>query len=798
MGPQIAYSGSASTLIANALIAPSSLATNADGVSYVLANSKEAFETLPNGTHIDNDFLTGQAAIALDHAGTLLGLSANPSPVSLSVLYGPYSPGSVPRKICDTPLDSVSAFAHDSYDGNYYAASGTGSSYPGLIRVGVKSDLLNNIFCSWTPLSAILVSPTQIAFDASGDVYVADGSQGVVKLNSLGVQSVVAAGSGAAGVAVDAAGDLYYSDMSGKVYELPAGGEPLLIDTPGAATNISLDGAGNLYTISYISPTVGTVVRVNRASPPTLTFAQTNAGAVSADSPKTTIIQNTGNTPLTIASVVYPPDFPEAGGPNLCAASTSLAPGQMCNVTVKFAPRSTGAWNEQVTITDNSLNVKGAQQQIGVSGQSILSAQTISFTPPSTVAYGVSPIDLSKGAKASSGLPVAFHVVSGPATLQGAILSITGAGSVVLQASQVGGGIYAAAQSVNKTITVSQAFLYVTANAASKVYGAAMPTLTASCTGFVNGDTAATALTGTPALTTVATAIYNVGNYAITAAAGTLAAANYTFKFVSGALTITPAVLTVTAGNRTAIYGAAIPTLGYIFTGFVNGDLAVHAVTGAPSLTTAAQGSAAGTYAIVPALGTLGARDYTFTFVDGTLTITKVLLTVTASSPSKVYGAAMPALTASYTGFVNGDTAATALTGSPALTTVATAIYNVGSYAITTAVGTLAAASYTFKFAPGTLTVTPAVLTVTAGNRSKVVGAALPSLGYAIAGFVNGDLQVHAVTGVPALTTTATQASQVGTYPITVALGTLAARDYTFTFVDGTLTVTTVVTAAKP
>ena len=257
-------------------------------------------------------------------------------------------------------------------------------------------------------------------------------------------------------------------------------------------------------------------------------------------------------------------------------------------------------------------------------------------------------------------------------------------------------------------------------------------------------------------------------------------------------------MLTVTAGNRTAIYGAAIPTLGYIFTGFVNGDLAVHAVTGAPSLTTAAQGSAAGTYAIVPALGTLGARDYTFTFVDGTLTITKVLLTVTASSPSKVYGAAMPALTASYTGFVNGDTAATALTGSPALTTVATAIYNVGSYAITTAVGTLAAASYTFKFAPGTLTITPAVLTVTAGNRSKVVGAALPSLGYAIAGFVNGDLQVHAVTGVPALTTTATQASPVGTYPITVALGTLAARDYTFTFVDGTLTVTTVVTAAKP
>ena len=59
-----------------------------------------------------------------------------------------------------------------------------------------------------------------------------------------------------------------------------------------------------------------------------------------------------------------------------------------------------------------------------------------------------------------------------------------------------------------------------------------------------------------------------------------------------------------------------------------------------------------------------------------------------------------------------------------------------------------------------------------------------------ITGFANGDTQASAVTGAPSLTTTAATASPPGTYPITAAPGTLAAANYTFTFVNGTLTVT--------
>ena len=67
----------------------------------------------------------------------------------------------------------------------------------------------------------------------------------------------------------------------------------------------------------------------------------------------------------------------------------------------------------------------------------------------------------------------------------------------------------------------------------------------------------------------------------------------------------------------------------------------------------------------------------------------------------------MPALTATITGYVNGQTPATSgVTGSPACTTTATATSAGGTYPITCSIGTLAAVNYTFAFVPGTLTVT--------------------------------------------------------------------------------------------
>jgi hypothetical protein len=86
------------------------------------------------------------------------------------------------------------------------------------------------------------------------------------------------------------------------------------------------------------------------------------------------------------------------------------------------------------------------------------------------------------------------------------------------------------------------------------------------------------------------------------------------------------------------------------------------------------------------------------------------------------------------------------------------------------------------------LTINKAPLTVTAVNISKIVGTANPTFTASYSGFVNEDTTA-VLSGSPALSTTATTSSPIGTYPITIAQGTLSAANYTFSLVNGTLDV---------
>ena len=104
---------------------------------------------------------------------------------------------------------------------------------------------------------------------------------------------------------------------------------------------------------------------------------------------------------------------------------------------------------------------------------------------------------------------------------------------------------YVSGEQATVTLTVNPATLTVTAKSANRVYGAANPTLTAAITGFVRGQ-GVSVLNGSASLTTPATNTSPVGSYTITAAQGTLSAANYTFQFVDGTLTITKAIPTLT------------------------------------------------------------------------------------------------------------------------------------------------------------------------------------------------------------------------------------------------------------
>ena len=87
------------------------------------------------------------------------------------------------------------------------------------------------------------------------------------------------------------------------------------------------------------------------------------------------------------------------------------------------------------------------------SGSSTAINQTISFGALANQTTSAGPITLS--ATASSGLPVTFTLMSGPATLSGNSLTLTGAGTVVVRASQAGNTSYNAAASVDQSFTVT-------------------------------------------------------------------------------------------------------------------------------------------------------------------------------------------------------------------------------------------------------------------------------------------------------------------------------------------------------
>ncbi len=352
---------------------------------------------------------------------------------------------------------------------------------------------------------------------------------------------------------------------------------------------------------------------------------------------------------------------------------------------------------------------------------------------------------------------------------------------------------------VNGTLTINKAHLTVTANNASKTYGDANPTLGVTLSGFMNGETlGSSGVSGTGTATTLATAATGAGTAVITAGTGTLTASNYDFAtLVDGTLTINKAPLTVTANNASKTYGDTNPAFSTRISGFVNGEtLASSGVSGEGSATsTATTTTGAGTAVITAGVGTLAASNYDFsTLVDGTLTINKAHLTLTAANASKTYGDVNPVFSATVSGFVNGENlASSGVSGTASATSAATPSTPVGSADIIPGAGTLTANNYDFtNLVNGTLTINKAHLTITANNVSKVYGAPIPTLGTTLSGFVNGEtLATSGVTGSGAATTTATASSPIGTAAIIAGMGTLAANNYDFpTLVDGTLTIT--------
>lgn len=324
------------------------------------------------------------------------------------------------------------------------------------------------------------------------------------------------------------------------------------------------------------------------------------------------------------------------------------------------------AGTNSVTIAGVTYSVAESGVKIAASstnGQSLASAtsaaftvtpgnQTITFPSPGNQTYGVALITLT--ATASSGLPVSYSILSGPAMVSSNLLTLTGAGSVTIQASQPGNANWNPATPVSQTISVAAKTITGSFTANNKAYDGTTNASIAnlSLSGVINSDNVG--------LSAVAAAFgnKNVGNGKMVIASGLSLtgtnAGNYVLAsaFATNTANISAATLTVTANNTNRTYGGANPVFTASYSGFVNGE-GTNVLSGGPTMSTAADtNSAPGTYTIQISAGTLSSTNYNFTFMSGILFVDSLPPTLTI----QLIGGATNAVVVSAAGLAPGST----------------------------------------------------------------------------------------------------------------------------------------------
>jgi hypothetical protein len=132
--------------------------------------------------------------------------------------------------------------------------------------------------------------------------------------------------------------------------------------------------------------------------------------------------------------------------------SIASGPATVSGSTITITGAGTVVVNANQAGNSNWAAAAQVQQSFTVNQ----ATQTISFTNPGTKTYGVAPFGLVASG-GGSGNPIVFTIASGPASIVGSTLTVTGAGTVVVNANQAGNGNYSAAAQVQQSFVVNQA-----------------------------------------------------------------------------------------------------------------------------------------------------------------------------------------------------------------------------------------------------------------------------------------------------------------------------------------------------
>lgn len=400
-GPLVAFPGSTTLSTFASYSHPTAVTTDSTGGVYFAAVRFGLQSVMYSGGSLPVNVVSG--GLAVDAFGNLFGTGpANNGIYEYPGLNNNDFEWVVPGY--SSGLSSPHGLAVDAADNLYVADTGNNLVKEYLTE---ESYATAHILAS----STTFTSPQGLALDASGNVYVSDltggGAVWKIPVASSTATSLVSTGlNNPAGLALDASGNIYVADKGNNaVKQIVAAGGYSVINTLASGTGynspdaVAVDGAGDVYVADYGN---GKIVEIALGTAPSLSFAATDIGSTSSDSPLTVMLANIGNATL---------DFPAPGsgynpsvGANFTLDTSSgtdcpqvssgagspgtLGAGVTCNLHINFVPIAAGNISSSVVLTDTNLNATAATQTIQLSGTGNKATPSFHGLASPTITYG--------------------------------------------------------------------------------------------------------------------------------------------------------------------------------------------------------------------------------------------------------------------------------------------------------------------------------------------------------------------------------------------------------------------------
>ncbi len=706
-------------------------------------------------------------AITVDTAGNAYFLETGATPATAVVKVIPATGGSFQTVIPqDDGLFMPSAIAADAA-GNWFIADAILGT---VARFGIDGAIDTSYITG-------LDHPTALAADAFGNLYIAQAgaAHSVIEFFAAGTTRIIAASFvSPSALTLDLNGNLYVADSAAHlVYAIDNGvksgairtvaGNGTTTDTqPGQATgtallspvSLAVDAAGDVYIADSAAKRVYVVYASTTSSGNNIaSILGTGEAGISGD-----------NGPSNLARINNPVGVAVDGNANVFvvdSSSNNIRKITYPTPSVNFGGVAIGNTSSvlltnlsNVGTSDLSLNspVSLSDPHFAIDSNSTTCGAAIKAGSICTVGFTFTPT-------AAGALSATATVSSTPGGLQS--IQLTGSGNSLAQLQY---------NLVPETAVYGQSFPETLSISLSR----AAPTGTIT---FTTGSQTLCTFTGTLSATTTCNAAVSglaAGNYPVTFTYS--GDSNYASASGSTTLTIVPAPLKVSVNNATRLYGAPNPAFPGTVTGAAPGETILVSYSTDATVT-----SPVGGYQITATLTPVGSASLTNYSIDNTpglLIITPAPLTIAVANSTRLYGSANPAFANTVNGTLNGDS----FIISDA--TTATANTPIGSYPVTAMVSGLSTTNYTITVVPGTISITPAPLSVVVNNATRTFGSANPVFTSTITGALNGEMFTNTYT------TTATTASPAGTYPINDTVTGNTISNYTLSVQPGTLTIT--------